>query len=64
MKLEEGIKVSVVKGPFENYSGRVVNISSDGLVQVSLDLIGQGLIATFLKSELGPYRKSPKNKYV
>ena len=55
-----GDKVRISSGHFENRTGKIVNIGSDGLVQVKLDLIKQNLIATFMASELEIYVKTHK----
>jgi len=57
-------KVRITCGPFKDYSGKIVNIGTDGLVQVRLDLICGGLVATFLASELAIYVKSINDKFV
>ena len=60
MKIEVGERVRVENGPFKGYQGQVRNVGSDGLVQVSLELIKGGLTATFLSAELAPYDEDGK----
>ena len=51
-KIGVGDLVRVTRGPFEDYTGSVVNIDVDGLIQISFDLSERGLVATFFDYEL------------
>ena len=63
MNIKVGDKIRVKQGPFVNYTGSVSHIGTDGLVQVNLDLMDEGLIATFLKVELEPIRHAQNSQY-